>query len=118
MRYEEVAVNAQNTLLYEVIDRTDEDVYYPLGLFLSLEEALSAIEDAREPDNIVSNDWELDYVVVEIRERRLGWREPGRTVYTHTWQRIYDRQEGETGGQVWRIVRQHHGPERLQPGEA
>ena len=70
--------------IYEVIDRTDDDVYLPLGLFLNLDEAVQAIRDKIDPERPISdNQYETgeDVEVIEIKEREIGWCDNGRSVY-------------------------------------
>ena len=70
--------------IYEVIDRTDDDVYLPLGLFLNLDEAVQAIRDKIDPERPISDkQYETgeDAEVIEIKERKIGWCDNGRSVY-------------------------------------
>ena len=70
--------------IYEVIDRTDDDVYLPLGLFLNLDEAVQAIRDKTDPEHPVTDnqyDTGEDAEIIEINEREIGWCDNGRTVY-------------------------------------
>jgi len=73
--------------IYEVVDTTDDERYYTLGLFRTEEEALSVL-DAEEPP---SNEDNTDAVIVEVRCRPLGFHPHAwGVVAERTWVRNYD----------------------------
>lgn len=75
------------THIYEVIDATDDERYYTLGLFLTEAEALSVL-DSEEPP---SDENGSDAVTLEVRRRPLGYHPHAWTkVAERTWVRNYD----------------------------
>lgn len=57
------------SVIFELIDATDEETYYSLGMYLDLE---SAIEDALKGDH-PPTDFYDDFVRLEVRELKLGF---------------------------------------------
>jgi len=75
------------THIFEVIDATDDERYYTLGLFLTEAEAL-AVLDTEEPP---SNEDDPDSVTIEVRCRPLGYHPHAyTTIAERTWVRNYD----------------------------
>ena len=66
---------------YEVINATDEDMYFPMGMFSSKEAAISAIMEAAEPDAAVTDNPD-DFEIIKILERHEGWSDNGVLVFT------------------------------------
>ena len=58
--------------VYELVDTTDDEMYYPIGIFLSLEEAVSAVESRDRPWNLSDQAYDCDGATIEIRKRRIG----------------------------------------------
>jgi len=83
------------TKVYELVDATSYEIYYALGLYLSLEEAMVAAEKSPE---CWSNDAE-DFAKVDIRERAIGWGDDADVVCSVEWNRLYDEDKEEY---VWR----------------
>ena len=72
--------------IYEAVDATSDEQYIPLGLWLSLEEALKNFEGDKP-----AQDYDGDgSCVVEIREREIGWSEHGKLLATISWIERYD----------------------------
>ena len=74
--------------VFELVDCTNDETYYPMGLFLSLEDALAQVKDLKEPPT----DDPEEYVKMEVRERQVGklrWWDNGKTVATITWIQDY-----------------------------
>jgi hypothetical protein len=74
--------------VFELVDCTNEETYFPMGLFLSLEDALAQVKDLDEPPTENPE----EYVKMEIRERQIGklsWWDNGKTVATITWIQDY-----------------------------
>lgn len=68
--------------VYELLDSSDEEQYYTLGVFETLEDVESALGD--EP-------WDLayktdEYVQLEVRKRWIGSLSAGKTVWKRRWQ--------------------------------
>lgn len=80
------------THIFEVVDQTDEERYYTIGLFLTEQEAMSALE-ANEPP---CDDNGEDAVTVEVRSRQIGWHPHDyKTVASRTWERDYADESDE-----------------------
>ena len=73
--------------VFEVVDVTDEETYFPLGIYPTLEAAIAFVELAG--DNPLSlgptMDYHEEYARVEIRERQFGPGESGKCVWTRKW---------------------------------
>ena len=73
--------------IFEVVDSSDDERYYALGIFLVEDEAMSVL-DCDEPPY---NDDDPDSVTVEVRRRTLGFHPHEHTVIaSRTWVRNYD----------------------------
>src|SRR5574343_663862 len=94
-RIEELKLAAPTTV-YEVVDATDDEMYYPLGLFTDPAKALSLLDGAEPPyseDNPES-------VTIEVRGRKLGFNPHSFWVVAkRTWERVYDDSDS---GTPWR----------------
>lgn len=77
--------------VFEVVDCTQEEVFFPLGVFLTLEAAIAACR-VDSPDAFGCgdhDDWE-ESVRWEIRERLLGASGHGKPVYHISWSFSFD----------------------------
>ena len=72
--------------LYELVNATDDERYFTLGIWLTLEDAVAAVGD--DPTKLM--DCDDDSAVVEIRERAVGWSGTGQVVFTRKWVRDFD----------------------------
>jgi hypothetical protein len=84
--------------IFELVDTTDEETYYTMGLFETAEEAirLASREGSCPPCNEIGE----DYVTMEIRKRRVGkirWSETGQVVATVRWVRKYSDEDEDDG---------------------
>lgn len=83
-------------IVYEVRDVTDEDVYYPLGLFSDLEKAKVFCTKARNTGSPPHSEWtELDMVDdrvdLKIVARPLDkWTEHSAHIVSFKWTATYD----------------------------
>lgn len=68
--------------IYEVRDETDSDRYYSLGLFETLEAAKQEILET--PSDCRISDTDDDYEKIRVYERKLGWDDSGKLVFTVT----------------------------------
>lgn len=67
--------------VYEVIDQTDDEMYYPIGMFLSVEEAEAKIRMHDEDDTPVSESGANgEYETIAIHKRKIGWCDGGSVV--------------------------------------
>ncbi len=78
----------QITEVFEVVSCSDEETYFSMGMFLSLEDATKAI-NKRSPE-----EWGLniiDYVLVSVREIKIGWHNNTyETVFSKRMERTFD----------------------------
>ena len=86
--------------VFELVDATSEETWYPLGLWATLDEAMRALASCKDPDDFGSPCDSEDYFAVEIRERRYGWTDQGKTIFTQKWRQKYDETEDEY---VWEV---------------
>jgi hypothetical protein len=73
--------------IFELVDKTDE-MYYPVGIFLSLSDAIEAVEKEKEPWMLSEFALDSGYVKLEIREREVGFCQHGKVVWTMEWEDI------------------------------
>lgn len=79
------------TSVFELVDVTDEEMYYPLGIWLSLEEAIAVVDQCKDDPAALPSPIEYEeYAKVEIRERRIGWSENNLAVFERKWVKDYD----------------------------
>lgn len=91
--------------IYEVADVSDEECFFAIGVFLSLEEAVSAIEGKDEPWQLCeSSMFEGVSANMEIRRKKLNALDPlnnGEVVWSRKWVNKYDDDMDES---AWVIV--------------
>lgn len=80
--------------VFEVIDQTNEEMFYPLGIFPTLKEAKEAVLNIKKDERIsfYSEDY---YEKIEIKEREMGWTEEGKTVFILECEEVYDEKDDE-----------------------
>lgn len=62
--------------IFEALDVTDEEMYFTVGLWPTLEEAIAAIEAIKDPDEC-SEQYHEEFGKVDIRERAIGFSDFG-----------------------------------------
>jgi hypothetical protein len=73
--------------IYEVVDSSDDERYYALGIFLAEQDAMSVLDGETPP----SNDDDPEAVTVEVRRRTVGFHPHEHTVIaSRTWVRNYE----------------------------
>lgn len=87
--------------IYEMVDATDYEQYYPLGLWLDLNDAIKAVEVIDDPTDLGSDGHIEEYAKVEIRERKNGWCGHGQKVYVREWVGDYPDDDSDM---VWRVT--------------
>ncbi len=65
--------------IFEVVDATNDEIYYPIGLFASLHDAIKAIKAYGKDEAI--GEFSGLYERIEVRERRIGYCGVGKQVY-------------------------------------
>ncbi len=84
-----------------------EDQYYPLGLFLTLADAVAVVE--YNGVGVCTMDPE-EWAGVEIRERKIGLSSNGKTVWTRSWERNFaDEDDAADEVERWKVI-QPSGP--------
>lgn len=84
------------TEIFEIVDATNEEAYYPLGISLSLDHAIKEIQ-VDDPSDIGCDEAD-DYDghrIVEIRRREAGWSGRGECVFRSEWTNHYDEEKDE-----------------------
>lgn len=61
--------------VFEVVDTSNDEMYYPMGIFLSLEDAKKEVLEGAEDHESPMTEYgsEGDYEQIEVRERKVGW---------------------------------------------
>lgn len=92
----------ESRYVYEVVDQTDEEYYYPLGIFLTLKEAKDAIYKAALLQTKPISEYVTDVLeIINIKKRKLGWGGYGDTVYTLQREPRYDEKRDDY---FWEII--------------
>ena len=85
--------------LFEMVDATNEEAYYTMGLFATLDEAIRCA--TQEQYGMPLTEIEDDLVIFEIKERRTGftgYSVTGKLRATVTWKKKYsDTDEDDDG---------------------
>ena len=69
--------------VFEVNDTSNEETYYPMGIFLTLEEAKAEVITLAESDgNVTDYGCDDGHEQLSIIERKIGWSGSGKTVFT------------------------------------
>ena len=83
--------------VYEIVDSGDDEMYFPVGIFSSLEKAIAAVESwGDNPEQELDNGIE-EYQKVEIRQRKLDSFDNFREVWTREW--VWDFEDDK-----WRVI--------------
>jgi len=82
--------------VFEAVDATNEEQYWPLGIWMTLQDALTALR-VDDPKTIGCNDADdfEEYRLIEIRERKTGWCGAGTVVSKMEWRETYDEASDE-----------------------
>lgn len=85
--------------VFEIIDSTDDEMYFPLGIFLTEGEALRAIRKA-DPEHPVSEHAE-DYESLSIVRRKIGWDGFGKRIWEFRRETQYNEERDEY---LWKVI--------------
>lgn len=80
--------------IFEAVDCTNEEMYFPVGLWTKLEDAIKDIEDCQEPPDLTDQDHE-ESCIVEIRERDMGFSDVGIKRAIIEWEMKYNEAEDQ-----------------------
>ena len=81
--------------VFEIIDKTSDEMYFPLGIFKTLDEAKSKLENWPKDERISEFSDGEEYEKIEINERKFGWTENGKTVFTLERHEVYNDDDDE-----------------------
>ena len=85
--------------VYEVCETTDDERYFPLGIFETREMAIFAINEA-DKYGVRMSDNGGEFESISIFEREFGWTEHGTCIMTRN-REVYCDEDGEC---YWRNV--------------
>lgn len=86
---------ATNEYVYEITDNTEDEMHYPLGIFLTLEAAIAAIDECKDPTDLGSEISHDDYAKVVVWQREIGWSGNGTSVFARKWEQKYNEGKDE-----------------------
>jgi hypothetical protein len=86
--------------IFELNDITNEETYFPLGVWDSLEEAIFVVNQCKTPADFPNDNEIDDYFKIEIRERPIGWCGSGKKVLQREYLKKYVEDTDEF---VWDI---------------
>jgi len=98
--------------IFEIVDVSDEEAYFTIGVFLSLEEAVAAVEAKAEPWQLCESAmFDGESASMEIRRKPVNVLDPlnnGDVVWSRKWVNKYDDDADES---AWIIIpnAQDHG---------
>ena len=90
-------------VIYEVIDSTNDEMYFTLGIFVSLDDLKDRLITFDKNSAISDSGPNEDVEVIEVKERKIGWGEHGKTVFTITREYEYCEKDDSDS---WKITHQ------------
>jgi len=90
--------------VYELCDTTDDEMYFPLGMFRTVEEAkavLAKYEESGEAITEHGRNMDTEHEQVSLRRRSFGWYGEGTTEFTVGRECSYDEDKDEYR---WRAI--------------
>jgi hypothetical protein len=74
--------------IYEIVDATDDETYYTIGVYSTLELALTVLDQLEPPQtNHCHDNWGV--AEFEVRRRPVDkWSEHGKTAASVTWREL------------------------------
>lgn len=81
--------------VFEVVDATDDEQYFPVGIFATLAEAEKELAACKDPSDVGTPLDYDDFFAVEIRERKLGWHDHWTVAKRVEWKQTYDEAADE-----------------------
>lgn len=74
------------SVVFEAVDATNEETYWTLGMFATLEDAIEQLTKCTPDDLPSERDFDDECCRVEVYEHKVGqWGGHGRKVYEHVW---------------------------------
>lgn len=76
--------------VYEIVDSSNDEMYFPLGIFLTQSSAIKAIKEYVDKKEMISENAE-EYEIIKVYKRKIGFSwDQGECVYTI--EREYDHE--------------------------
>jgi len=99
------SVDASVRNVFEIADVSDEEAYFTIGVFLSLEEAVAAIEAKTEPWTLCESAmFDGESASMEIRRKKLNVLDPlnnGDVVWSRKWVNRYHEDSDDNAWVVY-----------------
>lgn len=82
--------------VFEAVDSSNEETYWTLGIWLTLQEALAALS-VDNPEDVGCNEADEydEHRTIEVRERKIGWCGSGKRVAKVEWIATWDEPADE-----------------------
>lgn len=83
--------------VFEVIDSSNDEMYFTLGIYMNLMDAKAAVKDFCSDTSSNATDYGCDgaYEEISVEERKIGWTGRGEVVYKINRENIYNQETGE-----------------------
>lgn len=96
------------TTIYELVDVSDDEMFYPLGWWPDPEQAKQAVEAFLERNGIppAGPITDGDYITLELRMRAMGWSADGSRVWRATWGVVEDSGSDDHPYGIWELKEQ------------
>ena len=88
-----------NNAVFELVDYTTEEMYFPIGIYQTLDEAKKIIKEADKKGEPIS-DYVDDYEVIKIIKREFGLSGNGENVFTA-------ERERKAIDEKWETIKSH-----------
>ena len=82
--------------VFEVVDSSNEETYWTLGIWPTLQKALAAL-DVENPEDVGCSEADEydEHRTIEVRERKIGWGGSGKRVAKVEWKATWDEPADE-----------------------
>lgn len=102
-------MSKDDKFVFEVMDYTNDDSYYPMGVFETLDLAIAAIENAEDEESSIYWNGNEQYEKISVIKRRLnGWDDGGIKVWSLERVQKYNEDKDEL---FWIRSRVTEGPQ-------
>jgi len=84
--------------VYEIVDATSDEQYWPIGVCATLDDCLQALADCYNPHSVPCDDIGSESYTIEIYRRKLGYLDlynVGTSIYTIEFTERYDEVKDE-----------------------
>lgn len=86
--------------VYEVLDSTNDETFYVLGLFKTAEEAISEIKKEALKNQAIS-EYQEEFETISVHKRKFGWGDSDKIVFSIHRERVIDEVADEW---VWKTT--------------